>query len=93
MKKNRSSKLVYFIVQTLNRAIEKFYSQQKVNATHIHTIQKRILLIISLIFFTVELVDGKVFATPIDDSGILNPITMNLVDPFQYYKERAEGKN
>lgn len=44
-------------------------------------------------FFTVELVDGKVFATPIDDSGILNPITMNLVDPFQYYKERAEGKN
>ena len=44
-------------------------------------------------FFKVELVDGKVFATPIDDSGILNPITMNLVDPFEYYKQRAEGKN
>tara|TARA_B100001741_G_scaffold4969_1_gene4171 strand:+ start:1181 stop:1297 length:117 start_codon:yes stop_codon:yes gene_type:complete len=38
-------------------------------------------------------VDGKVFATPINDSGILNPITMNLVDPFEYYKQRAEGKN
>ena len=43
-------------------------------------------------FFTVELKSGKVFATPIDNSGVLNPITMNLVDPIKYYKERAEGK-
>jgi len=43
-------------------------------------------------FFTVELKNGKVFATPIDSAGVLNPITMNLVDPVKYYKERAEGK-
>jgi|GEM_PF-722717 len=43
-------------------------------------------------FFTVELKSGKVFATPIDNSGVLNPITMNLVDPIKYYKERAEGR-
>lgn len=43
-------------------------------------------------FFTVELKSGKVFATPIDNSGLLNPITMNLVDPIKYYKERAEGR-
>ena len=44
-------------------------------------------------FFTVELKSGQVFATPIDSSGILSPITKDLVDPFKYYRERAEGKN
>ena len=43
-------------------------------------------------FFTVELNNGSVFATPVDGSGLLKPVTMNLVDPMQYYKERAEGK-
>ena len=43
-------------------------------------------------FFTVELNNGSVFATPVDSSGLLKPVTMNLVDPMQYYKERAEGK-
>ena len=44
-------------------------------------------------FFTVELKSGQVYATPIDSSGILSPITKDLVDPIKYYRERAEGKN
>ena len=43
-------------------------------------------------FFTVELKSGEVYATPVDSSGILSPITKDLVDPIKYYKERAEGK-
>ena len=43
-------------------------------------------------FFTVELINGSVLATPIDSSGLLKPVTMNLVDPMKYFKERAEGK-
>ena len=46
----------------------------------------------SLTFFTVELINGSVLATPIDSSGLLKPVTMNLVDPMKYFKERAEGK-
>lgn len=43
-------------------------------------------------FFTVELKSGEVYATPVDSSGLLSPITKKLVDPIKYYKERAEGK-
>ena len=43
-------------------------------------------------FFTAELINGSVLATPIDSSGLLKPVTMNLVDPMKYFKERAEGK-
>jgi hypothetical protein len=44
-------------------------------------------------FFTVELKSGQVYATPVDSSGLLSPITKNLIDPIKYYKERAEGKS
>ena len=44
-------------------------------------------------FFTVELKSGQIYATPVDSSGLLIPITKNLVDPIKYYKERAEGKS
>lgn len=44
-------------------------------------------------FFTVELKSGQVYATPVDSSGLLIPITKNLIDPIKYYKERAEGKS
>lgn len=43
-------------------------------------------------FFTVELKSGQIYATPIDSSGLLSPITKDLVDPIKYYKERAEGR-
>ena len=44
-------------------------------------------------FFTVELKSGQLYATPVDSSGLLIPITKDLVDPIKYYKERAEGKS
>ena len=44
-------------------------------------------------FFTVELKSGQIYATPVDSSGLLIPITKDLVDPIKYYKERAEGKS
>ena len=44
-------------------------------------------------FFTVELKSGQIYATPVDSSGLLIPITKDLVDPIKYYRERAEGKS
>lgn len=44
-------------------------------------------------FFTVELKNGSVFASPVDKDGILNPITIKLENPLEYYKKRAERKS
>ena len=44
-------------------------------------------------FFTVALNNGSMFATPVDSSGTLVPITKYLLDPVDYYKKRSEIKN
>jgi len=44
-------------------------------------------------FFTVILKDGGMFATPVDSSGQLAPITKYLLDPKEYYKKRASLKD
>ena len=44
-------------------------------------------------FFTVSLNNGAVYATPIDSLGTLKPIIQNLVDPVEYYKQRAANRN
>ena len=44
-------------------------------------------------FFTVIHKNGSVYATPIDKEGELKPFTQNLVDPVEYYKQRAAYKN
>lgn len=43
-------------------------------------------------FFTIALKNGSFFATPIDEDGNLKPITQRLVDPVEYYKQRAAYK-
>ena len=40
-------------------------------------------------FFTIELKNGSVFATPIDSTGMVMPITLPLQDPIEYYKKRS----
>ena len=44
-------------------------------------------------FFTVSLKNGAVYATPIDSLGTLKPIMQHLVDPVEYYKQRATNRN
>lgn len=44
-------------------------------------------------FFTVYLNDGGMFATPVDNSGQIKPITKYLLNPVDYYKKRASLKN
>jgi len=44
-------------------------------------------------FFTVSLNNGSMYATPVDSSGTLVPITKYLLDPAEYYKKRSEIKN
>tara|TARA_B100000745_G_scaffold2624_1_gene2194 strand:+ start:1757 stop:2257 length:501 start_codon:yes stop_codon:yes gene_type:complete len=43
-------------------------------------------------FFTVYLKDGGMFATPVDSSGEIMPITKYLLNPVDYYKKRASLK-
>ena len=43
-------------------------------------------------FFTIALKNGAFYATPIDETGNLKPITQRLVDPVEYYKQRAAYK-
>tara|TARA_S200000501_G_C20842626_1_gene752312 strand:- start:565 stop:1056 length:492 start_codon:yes stop_codon:yes gene_type:complete len=40
-------------------------------------------------FFTIELKNGSVFASPIDSAGMVTPITLPLQDPIEYYKKRS----
>ena len=44
-------------------------------------------------FFTLALNNGSVYATPIDSSGMVTPITKYLLNPAEYYKKRSEIKN
>ena len=44
-------------------------------------------------FFTVTLKNGSVYATPVDSTGILKPVVQNLVNPVEYYKQRAAYRN
>ena len=44
-------------------------------------------------FFTLALNNGAVYATPVDSSGMVTPITKNLLNPAEYYKKRSEIKN
>lgn len=44
-------------------------------------------------FFTISLKNGAILATPISQTGKLKPVTQNLVDPVEYYKQRAAYKN
>ena len=44
-------------------------------------------------FFTLALNNGSVYATPVDSSGMVTPITKYLLNPAEYYKKRSEIKN
>ena len=44
-------------------------------------------------FFTVSLNNGAIYATPVDSSGFVTPVTKYLLDAAEYYKKRAELKN
>ncbi|MDP6338840.1 MAG: hypothetical protein QF842_00740 [Candidatus Marinimicrobia bacterium] len=44
-------------------------------------------------FFTVTLKDGAMFATPVDSTGQLEPITKYLLNPAEYFKKRASLRN
>ena len=44
-------------------------------------------------FFTIILKNGAIHAVPTTQTGELKPITQNLVDPVEYYKQRAAYKN
>jgi len=44
-------------------------------------------------FFTVSLNNGAMYATPVDSSGFVTPVTKYLLDAAEYYKKRAELKN
>ena len=37
--------------------------------------------------------NGSVYATPVDSSGMVTPITKYLLNPAEYYKKRSEIKN
>ena len=43
----------------------------------------------SAIFFTIELKNGSVYATPIDSIGIVVPYMFKVEDPLEYYKKRS----
>lgn len=43
-------------------------------------------------FFTVATTGGSLYATPVDSSGILKPLTKYLLDPRSYFKRRAALK-
>lgn len=43
-------------------------------------------------FFTVATKDGSLYATPVDSSGRLKPITKYLLEPRSYFKRRAALK-
>tara|TARA_B100001027_G_scaffold101658_1_gene69850 strand:+ start:303 stop:692 length:390 start_codon:yes stop_codon:yes gene_type:complete len=40
-------------------------------------------------FFTIELKNGSVYATPIDSAGMVVPHTFEVEDPLEYYKKRS----
>ena len=40
-------------------------------------------------FFTIELKNGSVYATPIDNSGMVVPYIFEVEDPLEYYKKRS----
>ena len=44
-------------------------------------------------FFSVGLKNGSLYATPVDTTGNLSPITKNLLDPREYFKKRASLRN
>ncbi|MBC8345012.1 MAG: hypothetical protein ISR82_07500 [Candidatus Marinimicrobia bacterium] len=44
-------------------------------------------------FFTISLINGELYGTPVDSVGRLNPITKYLLDPIEYYKKRASFRN
>ena len=44
-------------------------------------------------FFTIILKNGAIHAVPINQTGELKPINQKLVDPVEYYKQRAAYKN
>jgi hypothetical protein len=43
-------------------------------------------------FFTIILKNGAIHAVPTTQTGELKPITQNLVDPVEYYEQRAAYK-
>ena len=44
-------------------------------------------------FFSVGLNNGSLYATPVDSTGNLSPITKYLLDPIEYFKKRASLRN
>ena len=44
-------------------------------------------------FFSVGLNNGSLYATPVDTTGNLSPITKYLLDPREYFKKRASLRN
>lgn len=44
-------------------------------------------------FFVVTLNGGSAFATPVDSTGMLTPMVQHLVNPVEYYKQRAAYRN
>ncbi len=40
-------------------------------------------------FFVISTTDGKLYATPVDSSGMLIPQTKHLLNPKEYFKKRA----
>lgn len=44
-------------------------------------------------FFVVTLNNGSAYATPVDSTGMLVPVVQHLVNPVEYYKQRAAYRN
>ena len=44
-------------------------------------------------FFSVGLKNGALYATPVDSTGNLSPITKYHLDPIEYFKKRASLRN
>ena len=44
-------------------------------------------------FFVVTLNNGSAYATPVDSTGMLMPVVQKLLNPVEYYKQRAAYRN
>jgi len=91
-KKNIKQVSLFYRTDAAPRYIEHLFKQNEMRYVFSYDPRKKPAAYITY-FFTVSLNNGSMFATPVDSSGILAPITKYLLDPVEYYKKRSEIKN
>ena len=91
-KKDIKQVSLFYRTDAVPRYIEHSFNQNERRYVFNYDPQKQPATYITY-FFTVALNNGSMFATPVDSSGTLVPITKYLLDPVEYYKKRSEIKN